>query len=431
MPVWHEKTRALRESGALAVVGITEEQHPDRCRLFAQWHGIDWPILWDPFNLTASAAVPLVLAVDERGVVRPGRLDPRRFEEQVAEGFLRDAPPDGEPAERPRPYDDFGPDLVGPARLAADDVVLRPEQALSRLLFYDHVHDEPLPAAELDHSIASLELTAASARAEPADHFRMGVALRLRYDSPYHRPQDFQRSLDAWTVALLANPGQYIWRRRIQQWGPRLDKPYPFYDWIDTARAEIAARGEEPVPVRVPLTGAEIADKTNRIPVSEGEDVHPDPDGGVPRDTSDLVTAEVAVAPHTGIAASRVREPVGTSRVHVVLRPDPERDVHWSNDAGPTVVWIDLPEGWNVRHNLHVLPVPEGAEGSDEVRRLDFEVRPPVGPPSVGSVRGTAFYYVCEGGSGECSYLARDFEAPIPAGGVPPAPGVPGGREDR
>ena len=57
-PVWHELTAPLRASGELVLVGITEEQHPDRCALFAQWQGFDWPILWDPFNLTRSAAVP-------------------------------------------------------------------------------------------------------------------------------------------------------------------------------------------------------------------------------------------------------------------------------------------------------------------------------------------------------------------------------------
>ena len=55
------------------------------------------------------------------------------------------------------------------------------------------------------------------------------------------------------------DPSNYIWRRRLQQYGPRLDKPYPFYDWIETARRELKARGIEPHPLRARLTGAEIA----------------------------------------------------------------------------------------------------------------------------------------------------------------------------
>ena len=84
MPVWHDVTRAAREAGELAIVGITQEQHPDRARLFAQWQGFDFPILWDPFNLTGSAAVPVVLAVDEYGRVQE-RPTPKSFEES----FLR------------------------------------------------------------------------------------------------------------------------------------------------------------------------------------------------------------------------------------------------------------------------------------------------------------------------------------------------------
>ena len=43
----------------------------------------------------------------------------------------------------------------------------------------------------------------------------------------------------------------------MQQYGPRLDKPYPFYDWVETAREEIRARGETPSPLRVEPAGAE------------------------------------------------------------------------------------------------------------------------------------------------------------------------------
>src|SRR5262249_51755179 len=63
-------------------------------------------------------------------------------------------------------------------------------------------------------------------------HFRLGVAYRMRYDSSRRQPGDFQKALIAWQDALDLNADQYIWRRRIQQYGPRLDKPYPFYDWI-------------------------------------------------------------------------------------------------------------------------------------------------------------------------------------------------------
>ena len=88
MPVWHGLTKELVERGELVVIGITQEQHPDRCALFARWKGLDFPILWDPFNLTGVDAVPVLTAVDEHGIVRLTRPDPRRFQEQIVEGFL-------------------------------------------------------------------------------------------------------------------------------------------------------------------------------------------------------------------------------------------------------------------------------------------------------------------------------------------------------
>ena len=62
-------------------------------------------------------------------------------------------------------------------------------------------------------------------------------------DSVTSQAGDFQAAVDHWGAALRLNPNQYIYRRRIQQYGPRLTKPYPFYDWIKQARSDIAARG--------------------------------------------------------------------------------------------------------------------------------------------------------------------------------------------
>jgi hypothetical protein len=52
------------------MVGIIQEQHPDRARLFMQWKQMDWPILVDSLNLLGVAAVPITLAIDEYGIIR-------------------------------------------------------------------------------------------------------------------------------------------------------------------------------------------------------------------------------------------------------------------------------------------------------------------------------------------------------------------------
>lgn len=413
VPVWHEAARERVEAGELRLVGLTQEQHPDRCRLYAQWKGYDFPILWDPFNLTRSRAVPIVMGVDSAGVLRTRRLNARQPEASLT-GFLEQQWPAviEEPA---RPYEAIDRRAAG-GDTRPDDPRLAAQKGIARLLFHRPLHDAPPTARVFEESLRELDAYAGLEDSPPSARFRLGVAYRLRCDSPHRRPGDFQASLDAWMAALHEEPGQYIWRRRIQQWGPRLDKPYPFYDWVSKARSEIEARGEEPVVVEVPLTGAEVAGSTKEIPRREHEDTHPDPGGKLPRDEGGRVTLETAAALHTGITSKRVREPAGTARVHLVLRP--EEGVHWGNEAGPTRIWVEVPEGWDVRRNLWTLELPDEAT-SEEVRTLDFEVRPPTGPPGEGPssppvVRGTAFYPVCEGKSGVCTLLAREFEVRLP-----------------
>jgi len=65
---------------------------------------------------------------------------------------------------------------------------------------------------------------AARGPADGATEFPLGVAYRARYDSPLRQPGDFRQAVEHWERALALDLNQYIWRRRIQQYGPRLDK---------------------------------------------------------------------------------------------------------------------------------------------------------------------------------------------------------------
>ncbi len=82
----------------------------------------------------------------------------------------------------------------------------------------------------------------------------------MRYDEAEGAEHDFVDAVEAWKEARRRDPNQYIWRRRIQQYGPVLDKPYPFYHWVAQARREIRARGEQPLPLTVEPSGAELAE---------------------------------------------------------------------------------------------------------------------------------------------------------------------------
>ena len=141
----------------------------------------------------------------------------------------------------------------------------------------------------------------------PSARFRLGVAYRMRHDSGRARSGDFQRAVDAWTGALSRRQKQYIWRRRIQQYGPLLDKPYPFYPWVTEARQSIQRRDEHPITLRTGLSGAELLDPRSETK-GTGSDTIPE----AAEAAGERVTVDTAV-----VADSERRSVV---RLHVGLR---------------------------------------------------------------------------------------------------------------
>ena len=76
---------------------------------------------------------------------------------------------------------------------------------------------------------------------------------------------------------------------RIQQFGPRMMKPYPFYTWTDAARAAIEERGDLPVALRVEPRGAELAEPAREFGVAAEPLAEPDPDGRILRDSGKYI----------------------------------------------------------------------------------------------------------------------------------------------
>ena len=422
MPVWHEKTKALVASGELALVGIVHEQHPGRAALFAQWQQFDFPILWDPFGVTGLKVVPVITAVDAAGVVRLPRPDPRKFNEQFVPEFAeKDFSSVAEKtAEAPPGF--VVSDLMGQTEGLAGP--------MARVL-----------QAGKDFTEADVEaLTKASG--SPFKDFCAGVAHRMRYDDLGAQPNDFQSALSRWSAALHAEPNQYIWRRRIQQWGPRLDKPYPFYDWIDKATQETSARGEDPVTLWVPLSGSEIADRTKKNPGARGGAVvagsvprsipEPDPTGKVARDEGKLVSLEIAVAQNTSSAGGSVRSPIGSSRVHLTLNP--QAGAKWSLDADPPLVWVELPKQWDAA--AQAFEFPALPRHTSERLAADFELSTELsklGPPDenakmpADTLKAYAVYSICLE-DGTCVFRRQDFTIKVkfpapPDFGPPPGDG--------
>ena len=385
MPVWHDTTKQLVADGKLVLLGVTQEQHPERCRLFAQWRGFNWPILHDPINVLESSAVPTVVALDEFGIVRSTRPNPKTF----ATNFLAKTFQD-DPAVRATPV------RYGPTHPPAFDKLIAAANgraAGDALTLWGG-------DKRLNDAIAAYK---SAVKADPKDApawFRLGVCLRRRSELATREPDDFHAAVAAWGTALDLNPNQYIWRRRIQQYGPRLDKPYPFYDWVTDAEAAIRERGETPVPLPVRPDGAEIAAPLRTFPTDATAAKNPDPAGKITRDKVAAV-AEVVAVP------ARVK-PGQSVRVHVTFRLKAGGKSHWNNEADPLRVWVDPPAGGAVSARLIPADKPATAT-STEVRTVGFEVKVPA--DATGTVRVPAFalYHVCDEVGGTCRFVRLDL----------------------
>lgn len=373
-------------------MGIVLEQHPDRAVLFSRWKGLDWPLAVDPFNLLGVPAVPKTLAIDEHGVVRmvqPHLDDQERFRAEFVDGSF-EAPEDEVP---PSPPTEPSIDELRAAASRQDDAGAWFELAVALTQWGStSALDEALEAARSAHEHEETAET----------HFALGVIHRRRYDSPFRHDGDFAAAVEHWTEALERDPNNYIYRRRIQQYGPRLAKPYPFYDWVARARQEIAARGESVPELVVEPGGTELAAPRPDFHAAVAAQ-EPDPDGRVARDHG-LVETEVAVVPPAVPAGESVC-------VHVVFRPGP--DAHWNNEADGLEAWFAPPDGWTLDVPLLTVRNPP-KEISDEPRAVEFEVSVPRGA-TAGAYRiaGYSVYYVCEETGGTCLYRRRDLSVPV------------------
>ena len=391
MPVWNTKTQEWVRQGKLVVLGIAQEQHPNRCRLFAQWHQLDWPILHDPINVMQVRGVPIEVAIDEHGIVRSLRPNLKTFEEEFLDKSFA---PDGvEPPRKPRKA--TRPDLAALRRRAEQSRSSEAWRGLGDALVLWGGH------AKINDAINAYT-QALQVKPDDGDaHFRLGVCYRIRYESQQRIPTDFQTAVNHWTKARAIMPNQYIWRRRIEQYGPRLTKPYPFYDWVETAARDVRARGDQPVELRILPTGSEIASPGSSFDAEERDVKPPDPQGRILRDAQNLILTEVTIVP------PQVK-PEGTVRVHVTLRPNNKRKAHWNNEAEPLKLWVDPPPGWKAQPQLLIAPQGNQPETS-EPRHFEFEIFAAANARGTSKLTAYALYYVCEDVGGTCRFLRQDI----------------------
>ena len=400
VPGWHKATAEWQKQGKLQMLGIIQEQHPNRCRLFMQWKKMNWPIMVDSLDLLEVSVVPITLAIDEHGIIRHRLRRPNV--KWLEENFLS------------KTYE--GPPIAAESRAAPPVMDTLRQQAQRKNTpeawrKYADALATWAPAKQLDEAIKSYDRALSRVPNDGWTHFRLAVAYRKRFDSPYRKTDDFQKAVDQWAKALDIDPNNYIWRRRIQQYGPRLTKPYPFYDWVPQARKEVRARGEVPVKLAVEPGGAEFARPQRHFQTTGAEQKEPDPKARIIRDKR-LIQTEVTVVPP-------VIEPGRTARVHVVFRPNTQKKAHWNNESGRSVLWINPPAGWKVDDRLQTLPnAPNAPKAvSRETRTAEFEVKAP-DSAEAGTIELPAYalYYVCEDAGGKCLYRRQDVSIKLRVG---------------
>jgi tetratricopeptide (TPR) repeat protein len=395
VPGWHEATQELQRKGKIRVAGIIEEQHPERARIFMQWKRMDWPLLVDSLNLLGVPAVPITLAIDEQGIIRAVN-PPLDEASQFLKEFLQQThavPGASRPLRSDRP----------------DFERLRPLAASATAASWRSYADSLFLWGGQDRIGEAIEAYQRSLELAPEDaptHFRLGVAYRKRYDSGRRQPDDFQSAISNWSTALGLDPNQYIWRRRIEQYGPRLSKPYSFYDWINTAREDIRGRGETPVSLDVEPAGAEFAAPVKNFAAAATPAREADPRGRILRDQEDFIRVEITAVP-ASIA------PGSSARFHIAFRPNLQKKAHWNNEVGNLVLWISPPERWLPESRYFTISNPPQPV-SQEVRLMELEVKSPEGAqPGFVTIPGYALYYVCEDVNGTCLYRRQDIKLKI------------------
>lgn len=383
MPVWHETVKQLN-SEKLVVLGVVQEQHAERTRLYQQWKNFGFQIVQDPITQLGLNVVPMAVGIDEHGIVREADFWHTELAKFVKQEYP--APAKAAPViNRKIDYEKLvkqDSSVENWVRLG-DDKLLFPSAAQNSIEKAINAYQKALEQSPKNGPIL----------------FRLGVAHRMRYDSSNRLDEDFDLASKNWTLAQQASPNQYIWLRRIQQYGPRLEKPYPFYDWVDKAVADLSKRNNTPVELTVSLTQSERADFSESKYLSDGQ--RPEGTDKLNRDKGDRVAIESTVVP--GFV-----KPGKPATIHLRMTP---KTAKWNNEASPPTVWIESDSAQLTKSLIQYEHQPDSASSTEE-RQFEFDIRVAKGIKEC-TLRGFALYHVCLE-RGVCTYLRQDFEIAVP-----------------
>lgn len=381
------------ENNNVVVLGVIQEQHADRCLLFQQWQGLEFPIAQDQFNANGIKEVPVYVAIDEFGIVRGHPRKPTGFADEFIHAEF-------EQPEEPAKTADLN--AISPEHWR---MRLKQVQSTENLVgLADSLLNWNRDATSVEQAI---ELYRKATDQQPGRgdlRFRLGVANRIMYelkdrtDSLY-----FSNAVSNWEAALNRRPNQYIYRRRIEQYGPRLKKPYSFYDWVNSARREIAARGETPIQLQVEPNGAEFAHRAQRMTVDESAE-NPDPQDRITRDQG-FVQLHVNSVPS---------KPTPGDVVAVHIGFNVSSTAKWNHETSPLALWIEDSGEINVSSQLITDTARYSVAESRTPLSLSFEVQIPQKQQTDIQLTAFALFNICESDGGQCLYRRRDFVINLP-----------------
>ncbi|MDF1660446.1 MAG: hypothetical protein P1V97_01655 [Planctomycetota bacterium] len=377
--MWYRTLKPLLDKKQIHVVGIVQEQHPERTRLYKQWKQYSFPMMVDSLNLLGFHAIPIVMGLDESGIVRYSRMKQSQLKTFLATTYK---------ASKSSLTLSKKPDM------AALKARKKPRDLADAYFLYGSDKDLSLAVSSYQEAL----------KTDPKDslaQFRLGVALRRRYESRFKKTGDDQGAIESWTRALSLNPNQYIWRRRIQQYGPQLNKPYNFYAWIEKARSEIRKRGETPLPLSIEARGTEIMGKGLKETTNKTMP-DPDPKGQIHRDKDQKIQVDVMVTPKPVRPGERIR-------VRLSFRP--KTKITWNNEAGDVQLHLDWPKGIALIDGSFSAK-NDKKTSSSEKRVLELELSVDKALRGSVTLKGYVCYQICTA-DGSCLYLRQDLSIPI------------------